>query len=62
MVLFRIHIHDDDTFPLDLIGSVAGVYVGVDYGMEQIRGTNDWVHVCFLHKPKEKIHKYITET
>jgi len=26
-----------------LIGTVAGVYVGMEYGMERIRGTKDWV-------------------
>lgn len=24
-------------------GTVAGVYVGMEYGMERIRGTRDWV-------------------
>lgn len=35
-------------------GSVAGVYVGTEYGIERIRGTRDWVllrsFVITLHK------------
>jgi hypothetical protein len=27
-------------------GTVAGVYVGMEYGVERVRGTTDWV--CLL--------------
>jgi uncharacterized protein involved in cysteine biosynthesis len=26
-----------------LTGTIAGVYLGVEYGVERIRGTRDWV-------------------
>jgi len=26
-----------------LIGTLAGVYLGMEYGVERIRGTRDWV-------------------
>lgn len=29
-------------------GSVAGVYVGTEYGIERIRGTRDWVCTTFI--------------
>lgn len=28
-------------------GTVAGVYVGVVYGVERVRGRSDWVRRCF---------------
>ncbi|KAK1320537.1 hypothetical protein QJS10_CPA03g01618 [Acorus calamus] len=29
-------------------GSIAGVYVGMEYGMERIRGSRDWVYVSVM--------------
>ncbi|KAH8520375.1 hypothetical protein H0E87_001719 [Populus deltoides] len=29
-------------------GTVAGMYVGMEYGMERIRGTHDWVCCLYL--------------
>lgn len=31
-----------------LSGTVAGVYVGMEYGMGRVRGTRDWV-ICAVH-------------
>lgn len=33
-----------------LTGTIAGVYVGLEYGVERIRGTRDWVLVFFRLK------------
>lgn len=31
-----------------LLGTVAGVYVGMEYGVERIRGTRDWVLFVYV--------------
>jgi len=31
-----------------LTGTVAGLYVGTEYGVERIRGTRDWVTLTTL--------------
>lgn len=48
-----------------LIGSVAGVYVGMEYGVGRIRGSRDWVcsldlalNVYFVHKQVSKGEKF----
>lgn len=33
-----------------LTGTIAGVYVGLEYGVERIRGTRDWVLIFFRLK------------
>lgn len=33
------------TFTINALGTVAGVYVGMEYGVERIRGTRDWVFI-----------------
>lgn len=39
-------LEDNELILFALIGTVAGVYVGMEYGVERIRGTRDWVFFC----------------
>ncbi|PIA39119.1 hypothetical protein AQUCO_02700358v1 [Aquilegia coerulea] len=43
-------------------GSVAGVYVGMEYGMERIRGTRDWVISALYFVMTSSINIYILHT
>ncbi|GAU17337.1 hypothetical protein TSUD_110540 [Trifolium subterraneum] len=37
----------EDTYHIVRKGTIAGVYLGVEYGVERIRGTRDWKNAVF---------------